>query len=309
MDSSLKFAAIDIGSNAMRLLLAGVFENQGKVAFKKISLTRMPIRLGEDAFTKKKISKKKADQLINAMKGYKCLIDSYRPIAFRGCATSAMREAVNGVDLCRQIKEEVGLDIEIINGRREAEIIFENKSAENLTGSNAYLYIDVGGGSTEVSLFSKGEKVASESFNLGTIRLANDIVSENTWKDAKSWIKKITKPYENISAIGTGGNINKLSRMAHVKKGKPLTYQKLKKVQKDLKEYNYYERIVDLGLRPDRADVIIPASKIYLSLMKWGKIESIHVPIVGLADGLVRLMYQDKIAAGKNKGQKTINLV
>lgn len=293
MESSLKFAAIDIGSNAVRLLLAGVFEYNNKTCFKKISLTRMPIRLGEDAFIHKKISQEKISSLIKAMEGFKKLIESYKPIGFKGCATSAMREAQNGPEICQLIKDSTDLDIEIINGKKEAKILFENRNFEAVPVNSDYIYIDVGGGSTEISVLSNGKKIASESFNLGTIRISRDLVHEKEWENAKEWIKKNTADLTNLSAVGTGGNINKLFSLANVKKGKPLKYSRLEKVKRELQSITWHEKIMNLGLRPDRADVIIPAAKIYLNIMKWAQAELIHVPVVGLADGLVRIMYNE----------------
>ncbi len=297
MKPSPRFTAIDIGSNAVRLLFSSVFENNGQPVFKKISLIRMPLRLGDDVFTRQRIPERKIQKLIQTMKGFSSLIDAYDPVAFRGCATSAMREAENGAEVCRRIKNYTGLDIDIITGKQEAELIFANKSAETLTGMKAFLYVDVGGGSTEITLFSEGQALSTESFNIGTIRLMEDMVAQRNWKQMKKWITRVTAPYESIAAIGTGGNINKLSKMAYCKKGQLISYEKLRKARKRLKDYTFDERVTVLGLKPDRADVIIPASQIYLNIMKWGSIKKIYVPVVGLADGLVRMMYNEYLEA------------
>ena len=292
MRPSPKFAAVDIGSNGVRLLLQAVFEHNSGPVFKKISLIRMPLRLGDDVFTRQRIPERKIKQLIQTMKGFASLIEAYEPVGFKGCATSAMREADNGAEVCRRIKDYTGLPIDIISGKQEAKIILANNSAETLIDTGVFLYVDVGGGSTEIIVFSQGRAITSESFNIGTIRLMKDLVDQRNWGAMKQWITKNTNSFKPVAAIGTGGNINKLSKMVYSKKGKAISYEKLKKVQKLLKKHTLEERVTELGLKPDRADVIIPASEIFLNIMKWGKIRKIYVPIVGLADGLVRLMYK-----------------
>jgi exopolyphosphatase/guanosine-5'-triphosphate,3'-diphosphate pyrophosphatase len=293
MDSQLKFAAIDIGSNAVRLLLSGVFEDGDSPTFRKMSLIRMPIRLGDDAFTQKYISENKVIQLVKAMVGFNHLIDSFQPLKFMACATSAMREAENGPQIREQILNESGIDVEIINGKKEAQIIFENKSSDMLGGNNAYLYVDIGGGSTEITLFSQGRIITSGSFNIGTIRLLEGLVTKAYWKKMKEWLKNFTTPYSSIAAIGSGGNINKVFRLANSKIGKPLSDNKMMKVRRFLKHFTVEQRIRELGLRPDRADVIIPALDIYLKIMKWAGIRKIYVPQIGLADGIVRILYKN----------------
>ena len=293
MDSQLKFAAIDIGSNAVRLLLSGVFEDGDSPTFRKMSLIRMPIRLGDDAFTQKHISENKVIQLVKAMVGFNHLIDSFQPLKFMACATSAMREAENGPQIREQILNESGIDVEIINGKKEAQIIFENKSSDMFGGNNAYLYVDIGGGSTEITLFSQGRIITSGSFNIGTIRLLEGLVTKAYWKKMKEWLKNYTAPYSSIAAIGSGGNINKVFRLANSKIGKPLSDNKMMKVRRFLKYFTVEQRIRELGLRPDRADVIIPALDIYLKIMKWADIRKIYVPQIGLADGIVRILYKN----------------
>jgi exopolyphosphatase/guanosine-5'-triphosphate,3'-diphosphate pyrophosphatase len=293
MDSHLKFAAIDIGSNAVRLLLSGVFEDGDSPTFRKMSLIRMPIRLGDDAFTQKHISENKVIQLVKTMVGFNHLIDSFQPLNFMACATSAMREAENGPQIREQILSESGIDLEIINGKKEAQIIFENKSSDMFGGNNAYLYVDIGGGSTEITLFSQGSIITSGSFDIGTIRLLEGLVTKAYWKKMKEWLKNYTAPYPSIAAIGSGGNINKVSRLANSKIGKPLSDNKMMKVRRFLKFFTVEQRIRELGLRPDRADVIIPALDIYLKIMKWSGIRKIYVPQIGLADGIVRILYKN----------------
>ena len=298
MLTQLKFAAIDIGSNAVRLLLASVFENNGRPTFKKMSLTLMPIRLGADTFSLKRISKERADELVKAMTGFRHLIDAYQPIAFRACATSAMREAENRSQVCKRIQKASGIKVDIIDGAREAQLILENKSADQYIGYDAYLYVDVGGGSTEITLSSQGQVAVSGSFQIGTIRMLQGQVSKNDWDAMKIWLQTHCAPYQSLAAIGSGGNINKICRLAYCKKGIPLSRSKMIKVRRLLKKYSYEERIKELNMRPDRADVIIPGADIYLKVAQWAGIKNIFVPVMGLADGVVRILYRDYKAHG-----------
>lgn len=294
MLTSERFAAIDIGSNAVRLLLSQVFETDNGPYFRKISLIRMPIRLGEDAFIFGKISKDKAERLLNTIRGFQSLVSAYRPLNFRACATSAMRESSNGSKIQKQIKDQTGVNIQIIDGKEEARIIFANNPWSHLAEGSAWLFVDVGGGSTEITIYSNG-KIVSRSFAIGTIRLLKKLVHKRQWNEMKSWIKHHTRRFCSIDAIGSGGNINKIIKMAKCSDGKSITRDKMKKVSNHLKFFSYDERITKLGLKPDRADVIVPALKIYMLVMKWGGIRSISVPEVGLADGMVRLMYREHI--------------
>ncbi len=300
MDSQLKFAAIDIGSNAVRLLFSGVFEEAHSAAFRKMSLIRMPIRLGDDAFTQKRISDSKVSQLVKTMIGFKHLIEAFQPLDFMACATSAMREAGNGRDICQRILEEADIKVDIIDGKREAQFIFENKSADMFGGNDAYLYVDIGGGSTEITLFSQGRIITSGSFNIGTIRLLEGLVSKAYWKKMRLWLKNCSAPFTSMAAIGSGGNINKVFRLANCKNGKPLSNNKMMKVRRFLKHFTVEQRIRELALRPDRADVIIPALDIYLKIMKWAGIRKIYVPQVGLADGMIRVLY-DRYKASRSE--------
>lgn len=305
MESQLKFAAIDIGSNAVRLLLSGVFEEEYSATFRKMSLIRMPIRLGDDAFTQKSISDSKVSQLVTTMIGFKHLIEAFQPLGFMACATSAMREAENGPQICKRILEEADIKIDIIDGKREAQFIFENKSADMFGGNDAYLYVDIGGGSTEITLFSQGRIITSASFNIGTIRLLEGLVSKAYWKKMRQWLKNYTAPFTSMAAIGSGGNINKVFRLANCKNGKPLSDNKMMKVRRFLKHFTVEQRIRELALRPDRADVIIPALDIYLKIMKWAGIRKIYVPQVGLADGIVRILYDKYKASRPETSNKT----
>lgn len=294
----MKFAAIDIGSNAVRLLISNVYESINGPVFKKSSLFRLPIRLGEDVFVNGKISEKKELRLIKAMLAFKNIIDIHEVISYRACATSAMREASNGNEVAERVFQSTGVKIEIVSGSAEAEIIYANHIAEGLDNKFDYLYIDVGGGSTELTFFSNGFIKSSSSFNIGTIRLLHEKVEKWQWDEMKTWIKQQVISNKPIQAIGSGGNINKLYKLAKIKKeGKPLSYEKLKELEVILNKFSYEERMELIGLNPDRADVIVPASKIYLTAMKIANCKKIYVPQIGMPDGLVHLQYE----AYKNK--------
>jgi len=286
----LRYAAIDIGSNAVRLLIADIKQNGKTISFKKNTLIRVPLRLGDDAFLDKEISVKKIDELLKTMVAFRNLIDVYKVTDYMACATSAMREAGNGSSIVSLIKSEARIDLEIVEGQREANIIYASHIEESLDRKKNYLYIDVGGGSTELSVFSKGEMIASRSFNLGGIRILDNQDKDETWAEMKDWVKQQAQTNKNLSGIGTGGNINRLFRMADQKDGTPVTFIKLKSIYDYLNSFSLKDRINVLGLNQDRADVIIPASEIYLSVMKWGGIKQIFVPRVGLVDGIIQLL-------------------
>ena len=288
----MKFAAIDIGSNAVRLLFSNVYDDNGDIYLKKAELIRIPLRLGEDSFLNGKISPQKADKLVESMKAFKQLIHVYDAIDYRACATSAMRDAENRWDIIDRVRKEAGIKIELIDGKTEADIIFSNHIEEHLDKNNAYLYIDIGGGSTEITLFSKNKAVVSQSFNVGTIRMLHNQIDKEYWSYFKSWVREITKGYKPLIAIGSGGNINKLFRMSGRKLTKPLSTAKIKSLYETLESYTYEQRIKVLGLNPDRADVIIPASKILLSILKHAEIEKIIIPQIGLSDGIVHQLYE-----------------
>lgn len=289
----MRYAAIDIGSNAVRLLIADIKKNEEKLSFKKNTLIRVPLRLGDDAFLDKKISDKKIDDLLKTMVAFRNLIDVYKVSKYMACATSAMREATNGSAIVEMIKKNAGIDLEIVEGQREAKIIYASHIEETLDQKKNYLYIDVGGGSTELSVFSKGQMIASRSFNLGGIRILDNQDKDETWVEMKEWVKKQTQNQKNLAGIGTGGNINRLFKMANQKDGTALSYVKLKSLYEYLNSFSLKDRINVLGLNQDRADVIIPASKIYLSVMKWGGVKQIFVPRVGLVDGIIQLLIDE----------------
>lgn len=295
------FAAIDIGSNAMRLLFCRVYTVDGKPHFSKEELIRMPIRLGEDVFLQGKITEEKTTRLITALKGYAELIKAYGVENYRAVATSAMRDASNGAQIITRIKNETGLTVEIIDGKNEAALVFSNHIEELLNPRHAYLYIDVGGGSTELTLYYDNKVIAAKSFNIGTVRMLLDKVEKEEWEEMKAWLKRNTTGIHPLSAIGSGGNINKIFKMSGKKETKHLSYDKLKGIYDMLCSYTYQERVERLDLKPDRADVIIPAAKIFLSVMKNADIEKVFVPQVGLSDGLVHQMYDNYLTARKTK--------
>lgn len=292
------FAAVDIGSNAMRLLFCRAYDVNGKPHFSKEELIRLPIRLGEDVFLNGKISDRKAEKLITAMRGFHELIKVYEVDAYRAVATSAMRDAVNGQEVIDRIRKEAGLNVEIIDGKVEAQLVFSNHIEEMLNPKHAYLYIDVGGGSTELTLYHNQKVIAAKSFNIGTVRMLLDKVEKDEWDRMKDWVKKATLGVRPLHAIGSGGNINKIFKMTK-KENKNLSYNKLKGINDMLNSYTYAERVEVLGLKPDRADVIIHASRIFITIMKTADIEDIFVPQIGLSDGIVHDLYDKARVSSK----------
>lgn len=299
MENSLRFAAVDIGSNAVRLFFCYVIEVNNTAIFNKASLIRLPIRLGEDSFHGKKIQKHKIDELIEALNAFNHLVKAFDVISYRACATSAMRDAVNGEAIIQRIKKATGIEIECIDGESEASLIFENHVADKLNVKNSFIYMDVGGGSTEYTLFEKGKKIKSKSFDIGTIRLKDNLVEESTWKELISWLTTVRKEYAPKQIIGSGGNINTLFKLSLLRDLEPLTKIKLKKIFKELKNLSYDEKIVKLRLRPDRADVIVPATELFLIALKKSGCKEIVVPKVGLVDGIVRQLYDQYKASAK----------
>lgn len=291
-----KYAAIDIGSNAIRLLIMTVTEyGNNPPHFKKTSLVRVPIRLGADVFLDGKISERNYLRMVDAMIAFKLLMKNHSVVRFRACATSAMREASNGGDIVKKIKEETDIDIELIDGSVEAELIASTDLQDLIDSEKTFLYVDVGGGSTEFTIFSNGHTVTSKSFQLGTVRILNDMVRESMWAEVEQWIKVNTHKYEKVSLIGSGGNINSIYSSSGKKLGKPLSYFFLSDYYEKLKSYTYHERIYELQMNADRADVIIPATRIYLSAMKWSRAKNIYVPKIGLADGIIKTLYNEKL--------------
>lgn len=291
-----KYAAIDIGSNAIRLLVMNVVEQQGKEPqFNKSALFRVPIRLGQDAFTVGEISEENISRMVDAMKAYKLLMKVYKVEQYKACATSAMREAYNAKEVVDIIKKKADIKIDIIDGKKEAAIIAASDLHSFIKTERTYLYVDVGGGSTEFSLFSEGKMIASKSFKNGTVRLLNNMVNEVVWTEIEKWIKSITEGYEDITLIGSGGNINKIFKLSGKMQDKPLSYIYLNTQYQNLNSLTYEQRIAELALNTDRADVIIHALRIYLNAMKWSGANKIYVPKIGLSDGIVKAMYYGKI--------------
>lgn len=290
----MRLAAIDVGSNAARLLITNVIEGIGHPPeFTKIDLVRVPLRLGFDVFETGVISEQKTNMILETMKAYLHLLKAYDVNHLKACATSAMRDASNGADIIKKVKEETGIEIEIISGDLEASIIYETHVAENMSMNNRYLYIDVGGGSTEVNLFAEGKLLFKKSFNIGTIRLLKNLVEDKTWDEMKDTIKAKTKGYKKIVAIGTGGNINKIFSISKKKDGKPLELNLLRDYYKEFSGFSVKDRIRLYKFREDRADVIVPALLIYINVMRWADADEILVPKIGLVDGLVQNLYSE----------------
>lgn len=290
----MKLAAIDIGSNAARLLITEVEkDSSGTTQFNKLNLVRIPLRLGFDVFDFGAISPERREMMLESMKAFGHLMKVYQTDHVIACATSAMRDASNSYEIIRDIKNQTGIDIQIISGELEASIIYENHFAESLSVEHSYLYIDVGGGSTELTFFTEGVVAFKQSFNIGTIRLLKNQVSDKTWDQMKEFIKNATKSQSNIISIGSGGNINKVFSLSKKKEGKALSLELLKDYMKEFSMLTVNERMNAYKLREDRADVIVPALQIYTNVMKWAASDEIFVPKIGLADGLIQHLYAE----------------
>ena len=289
-----KLAGIDIGSNAIRLLVANVITNNNSEhpSFKKSALVRVPIRLGADTFLKGSISEENKNRMVKALEAFKLLMDVHGVQNYYACATSAMREAKNGKEVVDEIFEKTAVKINVIDGKKEAAIIFSTDLTNIIENNKSYVYVDVGGGSTEITIFSNGKIINSKSFKIGTVRLLNKQKSfSDVWENMKVWIKANTQKLHKPILIGSGGNINKIFKLSGRPIGKPLSLIYMKAQYHLLKKMSFEERITELDLNPDRADVIIPATKIYLSAMKWSDAKKIYVPKIGLADGIVKSLY------------------
>ena len=287
-----RLAAIDIGTNAIRLLIMNAIETEEDPLFKKASLIRVPVRLGLDVFgDRREISAKNIDKMMHTMSAFRHLMLVNDVYDYRACATSAMREAENGDEVAQQVLKETGIQIDIIEGGEEADIIYSTHIAELLDSEKNYLYVDVGGGSTEITMFSRNNRVASRSFNIGTIRILSEKVDEQAWGEMEKWVAEISQNFDQINLIGSGGNINKIFKMSGKKLGKPMTYEYLKNTVKYLQLYTVDERVKVLDLNIDRADVIVPAANIFLSVMRKSHAKKIYVPKIGLSDGIIRTIY------------------
>jgi len=289
---------VDIGSNAIRLLVVTVIEQKERdTIFKKTSLVRVPIRLGAEVFLEGKISENSAHRMIDAMQAFRLLMKTHNVKRFRACATSAMREASNGSEIAQTIEQKSGISINIIDGKDEAAIIASTDLKNLIQDDKVFLYVDVGGGSTELTVFANGANVSSKSFKLGTVRMLEGQVDERIWDEMEAWIKRETKGFKKVAMIGSGGNINTIFKKSGKKIGKPLSYLYLSSYYELMKSLTYEERITELDMNPDRADVVIPATRIYLSAMKWSKAKNVYVPKIGLSDGIVKSLYNEKLAA------------
>lgn len=287
-------AAIDVGSNAARLLISEATTNkEGKEALVKLNLVRVPLRLGMDVFATGSIGHDREARMIATMQAYQLLMKVYGVVAFKACATSAMRDATNGASVLQRVAAESGIQLKILTGQEEANVIYETHAAENLSTRKRYLYIDVGGGSTELTVFARGEMVAKESFNIGTIRLLQGRVEKETWEEMRRFLKKLARRFSPLEAIGSGGNINKIFSLSKKKEGQPLKLELLRSYQEALAPLTVQERMDRYQLRADRADVIVPALEIFLNVMRWTDAHEIYVPKIGLADGLVRMLYRE----------------
>ena len=288
-----KLAAIDIGSNAIRILISNVVQVEGEhPLFMKSEMIRVPIRLGEDSFTVGEISPNNIKRVVKAMKAFKLIMKINGVKNYMACATSALRESNNADELIAKVKKKVGIKIELIDGKKEAEIISYTTILADQGHNSNYLYVDVGGGSTEFSVLKNGKRIVSKSFKVGTVRMINNMVNDKVWLEIEKWIKMNTKGIEKIQLLGSGGNINKVFKLSNIKDGNPLTYFNLKSFYQDLKKLSYEERILRYNLNLDRADVILPALEIYLKALKWCGATKVFVPKIGLSDGMIKMMYK-----------------
>lgn len=295
----MKLAAIDIGSNAIRFQVSTVLaNNKDNPVFKKLEYVRFPLRLGHDVFSTNRISDKSVEKFKKLMKAYRLLLELYEVDDYMFCATSAMRESENGQELANQVQEELGITINIIDGNREAELI--NRAISSYLSDKSYLHIDVGGGSTELNLYVEGKKIKTRSFKIGSVRVLEHHDSPVMWQDMEHWIKEnVKKTYGKITAVGTGGNISKIFELAQTKPGKTMSINRVKQIRDMVEKYSLEERIYKLQMNPDRADVIIPASSIYLKVMEWAHAASILVPEVGLKDGIMLYLYEQSVTQKK----------
>ena len=288
-----KYAAVDIGSNAIRLLIVGVVKSNSINKYRKISLVRVPVRLGQDVFLYKKISNEKLKLLLNTLKAFKLLMNVHNINRYKICATSAMRESDNSKEVLIKVQKKLNLNINIITGKEEASII-ANVFAKDFDNYRNLLYVDVGGGSTELTIINKGKIIKSKSFKIGTVRILNNLIEKDVWDKYEEWIKKYTKIYTRISTIASGGNANKLLKISEKEIAKPMSIKVIQEIYKDLNKYSFEERVVKLNLSTDRADVIIPATEIYLKSMSFAKSNQIIIPRIGLADGIIRMISSDE---------------
>ena len=289
-----KYAAIDVGSNAVRMLVSNVIKYKKEQVIIKNAFVRVPIRLGEDSFTSGTISKKNKKRIVKSMKAFKLLMKVHGVKEYIAYATSALREAKNGEKVVKEVFTKSGVQLEIIDGKKEAKII-SNTNVFNVVGNKkTFLYVDIGGGSTEFSILKNGKRIHSKSFKIGTVRLLNNRVSQEMWHYAEKWVKEKTSENQKIYLLGTGGNINKLHKMANIKDNRPITYLTLNALYSKLSKMTFEERIVELGLNPDRSDVILPAAQLFLKTLNWSGSKVIYVPKIGLSDGMIHELCKNK---------------
>lgn len=295
----MKLAAVDIGSNAIRFQVSSVLDHGPRVIFKKMEYVRFPLRLGHDVFTLGKLSDKSIEKFKKLMRVFKMLTELYEVDDYMVCATSAMRESENGLELAQQIRDEIGLDINIIDGHREAEFI--NQAIVSYLSDHTYLHIDVGGGSTELNIYVHGKKIKTRSFKIGSVRILEKFDSPVIWEDMEKWVKSnVTKELGKVTAVGTGGNISKIFELSKLKPNRLLSLKKIKEIREMIEKHTIEERIYSLQMNPDRADVILPAASIYIRVMEWAKAHYAFVPEVGLKDGIMLHLYE------RNKSQHKI---
>jgi exopolyphosphatase/guanosine-5'-triphosphate,3'-diphosphate pyrophosphatase len=288
-----KYAAVDIGSNAIRVLISNVIKNEkGNIFFSKNALVRVPIRLGQDSFTSGNISNTNIKKLLDAIKAFKLIINLHNVVHFNVYATSAIREASNHSHVVQLIKNKTGIEIEVIDGKKEAKLISSLNLFQGLNKQSNFLYVDVGGGSSEFSIIQNGKRIEEKSFKIGTVRILNNLVSDLLWDEVKNWIIDKTKKFDSLLMLGTGGNINKIHKITETKDGEPISLLTIKNLHKKMSSITYNQRIIDYELNPDRADVILPALKIYIRTMQWGGVHKIFVPKIGLADGMIQELYK-----------------
>ena len=294
----MKLAAVDIGSNAIRFQVSSVLKRDDRVLFKKLEYVRFPLRLGHDVFATGSISRHSINRFIKLMRAYKLLIELYEVDDYMFCATSAMRESENGEELVRRVEDELGIVINVIDGNLEAQLI--NQAIGSYLGDETYLHIDVGGGSTELNLYVSGKKIKTRSFKVGSVRILEQTDTPLMWSDMEQWVRRNVKPeYGKVTAVGTGGNITKIFELAQLKPGKLLSLRRIHQIRKMIEQYSIEDRIYQLQMNPDRADVIVPASHIYAKVMEWANARNILVPEVGLKDGIILYLYERNSRQGR----------
>ena len=292
-----KIAAIDIGSNAVRMLISYVISSGDEYVFQKNSYLRLPIRLGEDSFKNGVISNEKIILLTNAILSFKYIMKVHGVKDYKIYATSALRESINSKEVISIVKKNTDLNIELITGLKEAKIISKGNSLEKIEFNKTFLYVDVGGGSTEFSILRNGKEKISRSFKIGTVRLLNNLVDNSMFMDIKKWLQSNIDNDDKIKLFATGGNINKIQSMTGSKSGKPISYLSIKDLSNNLMEFNYQERMMKFDLNPDRADVIIYALKIFITTMEFVKANKIFVPKSGLVDGMINEIFYENNAS------------